>query len=127
MEEEALTPVVKRNKGGRPTKALINSKKRGQGSGNKVMGRPKGDASRIQEFKARLLGTTGEKIINTLISKALNVDDKDNIAALKMCIDRILPISAFEAAKGSGGVPQVTINISGLNDVKVSEDEVIDV
>lgn len=98
-------------KTGRPRKADILAKKKGHRG---KIGRPAGDAARIAEFKARLLGTSGEKIINTLISKALDPDDKDQAACLKMCIDRVLPLSAFDASKQQGGVPQISINITGL-------------
>lgn len=105
-------PVEKKKpKLGRPKKADILAKKKGH---RETRGRPAGDAARIAEFKARLLGTSGEKIINTLISKALDPDDKDQAACLKMCIDRVLPLSAFDASKQSGGVPQISINITGL-------------
>lgn len=106
-------PVVEKKvvKKGRPKKATILAKKKGH---RETRGRPPGDAARIEEFKARLLGTNGEKIINTLISKALDPDDKDQIAALKMCVDRVLPLSMFDAAKNSGTTPQISINITGL-------------
>lgn len=130
MDTETTETTVKPVKPvkGRPTKAIIDSKRTGAKSGRTIMGRPTGDATRIQEFKARLLGSSGEKIINTLIAKALDVNDKDNMAAIKMCVDRILPLSSFEAVKSSGTIPQVTINITGLNDAKVRPDlDVIDV
>ena len=106
-------PVVEKKKPklGRPKKADILAKKKGH---RETRGRPAGDAARIAEFKARLLGTSGEKIINTLISKALDPDDKDQAACLKMCIDRVLPLSAFDASKNSTGTPQISINITGL-------------
>jgi hypothetical protein len=112
---------------GRPPKAAIAAKKPG---GRVALGRPPGEASRLQEFKARLLGTTGEKIIATLIRKAMDDEDKDQFAALKFCAERILPMSAFDAAKNSNATPQVTINISGLSDTKqvyVKDEGVIDV
>jgi len=106
-------PIVEKKpaKKGRPRKADILAKKKGH---RETRGRPAGDAARIAEFKARLLGTSGEKIINTLISKALDPDDKDQAACLKMCVDRVLPLSAFDASKNSGGTPQISINITGL-------------
>jgi hypothetical protein len=96
---------------GRPKKADIVAKKKGNRG---AVGRPAGDGARIAEFKARLLGTAGDKIIRTLIEKALDPNDKDQIAALKMCVDRVLPISAFDATKQAGGTPQISINITGL-------------
>jgi hypothetical protein len=116
-EKKARPKLVRREvvdgkpKLGRPKKADIEAKKKGNRG---KVGRPAGDGARIAEFKARLLGTSGEKIINTLISKALDPDDKDQAACLKMCIDRVLPLSAFDASKQSGGVPQISINITGL-------------
>lgn len=103
-------PEVK-PKRGRPKKADILAKKKGNRG---AVGRPAGDAARIAEFKARLLGTSGDKIIHTLISKALDPDDKDQAACLKMCVDRVLPLSAFDTTKNSGGTPQISINITGL-------------
>jgi hypothetical protein len=123
QDNMAPKPPVRK---GRPPKAAIAAKKPG---GRVALGRPPGEASRLQEFKARLLGTTGEKIIATLIRKAMDDEDKDQFAALKFCAERILPMSAFDAAKNSNSTPQVTINISSLGSPKleVLDDGVIDV
>jgi hypothetical protein len=91
---------------------------------NKV-GRPVGDAGRIQEFKARLLSTTGTKVIDTVLRKALDDEDKDQVACLKMCLDRMLPTSLFEKdAKGQRNA--VTINITGLGETKIEAVEDIE-
>ncbi len=111
MSTDDTVVVEKKPKRGRPKKADILAKKKGSRG---AVGRPAGDAARIAEFKARLLGTSGEKIINTLISKALDPDDKDQAACLKMCVDRVLPLSAFDTSKNSSGTPQISINITGL-------------
>lgn len=124
QDKEAKQPLVRK---GRPPKAVLAAKKPG---GRVLLGRPPGEASRIQEFKARLLGTTGEKIIATLIRKAMDDEDKDQFAALKFCAERILPMSAFDAAKNSNSTPTVTINISSLADTKQVvqvDDGIIDV
>jgi hypothetical protein len=112
VEVKKERPKLVRRKVGRPLKKDIEAKKKGNRG---KVGRPAGDAARINEFKARLLGTSGDKIIETLIAKALNPDDKDNMAALKLCVDRILPLSVFDAAKNSGSTPQISINITGLS------------
>jgi len=114
QQENVSTPKPAARKG-RPPKAAIAAKKPG---GRVALGRPPGEASRLQEFKARLLGTTGEKIITTLIRKAMDDEDKDQFAALKFCAERILPMSAFDAAKNGSSTPQVTINITGLSEAK---------
>lgn len=114
----ALAPQTRRR--GRPPKSLVESKKKP----GKV-GRPAGDAARIQEFKARLLSSSGTKIIDTVIRKALDDNDKDQIAALKMCMDRLLPTSLFEKdAKGQRNA--VTINITGLGETKIEAVEEVE-
>ena len=104
---EKAVSVIKR-KGGRPKKSAIEAKKKRDGRG-----RPPGEEARIKEFHARLLATTGEKVIETIIRKALSDDDKDQVACLKMCVDRLLPISYFEKEKQSGR-NAINITISGI-------------
>lgn len=123
------TPPKKR---GRPRKSDIEAKKRGNRG---VVGRPPGDAARINEFKARLLATSGDKVINKIIAIALDDDHPGQMAALKMCMDRVLPVSYFEKDKTTGGKNSVSITITGIggdvttvgNDEKAIEGEVIDV
>jgi hypothetical protein len=119
IKVDVLEPAPTRRRG-RPPKSLVQSKKRP----GKV-GRPVGDAGRIQEFKARLLSTSGTKVIDTVLRKALDDTDKDQVACLKMCMDRLLPTSLFEKdAKGQRNA--VTINITGLGETKVEAVEEID-
>ena len=119
QHDNAVNTTVSRRRG-RPPKALVESKKKR----NKV-GRPQGDAGRIQEFKARLLSSSGTKIIDTVLRKAMDDNDKDQVACLKMCLDRMLPTSLFEKdAKGQRNA--VTINITGLGETKVEAVEVVD-
>jgi len=118
--EKKQRPKIVRRKLGRPLKKDIEAKKGNRGK----VGRPAGDSARIAEFKARLLGTSGDKIIETLIAKALNPDDKDNMAALKLCVDRILPVSVFDAAKNGGTTPQISINITSLTQPEITADVV---
>jgi hypothetical protein len=106
---------------GRPPKALIESKKKPG-----TIGRPQGDNGRIQELKARLLATTGDKVINKIVSIAMDDTHNGQMAALKMCMDRVLPTSLFEKdAKGQRNA--VTINITGIGDAKVEAAEIVDV
>jgi hypothetical protein len=106
---------------GRPPKSLIESKKKPG-----KLGRPQGDNGRIQELKARLLATTGDKVINKIVSIAMDDGHSGQMAALKMCMDRVLPTSLFEKdAKGQRNA--VTINITGIGDAKVEAAEIVDV
>ena len=103
---------------GRPKKAAIEAKKK-----RSVLGRPPGEAARIREFHARLLTTKGDTIIQTIINKALDPTDKDQAAMLKMCADRLLPLSYFEKS-GMSSKAGITINISGVTDAKVEADTI---
>lgn len=93
----------------------------------KKMGRPKELGTKVQELKDKLLlSPEGSRIVQKVIDKALNDEDKDQMIALKLCLDRILPVSMFEKAKDSRSAIQ--INITGLSDVKVDgrEEDIID-
>ena len=109
---------------GRPPKAdLVAIKNRTKGK----IGRPVGDAGRIEEFKQRLLSTGGTRILDTMIRIALDDTHPGQMAAIKMSIDRMLPMSTFEAAKNGGSMPQISINITGLSSPSVNTDDVVDV
>ena len=107
---------VKRKRG-RPRKTDIEAKKK-----RGVVGRPPGEAARIKEFYARLLTTSGETVINTVLKKAMDDDDKDQIACLKMCMDRMLPVSYFEKDKDARR-GNVSIQISMVGDAKAIVDQ----
>ena len=113
---------VKRKRG-RPRKTDVEAKKK-----RGVVGRPPGEAARIKEFHARLLATSGETVINTIIKKALDDEDKDQVACLKMCIDRVLPMSYFEKGKdASRGNVNIQISMVGDAKAEVIDEEVTDV
>ena len=119
-----MSDTVVKRKAGRPKKADIAKKKKPG-----VVGRPVGDTGRIQELKARLLATTGDRVINKIVEIAMTDGHPVQGAALKMCIDRVLPLSYFEKDKaGNGGTPQISINITGINSptVDATEHEVIE-
>jgi hypothetical protein len=113
-----LSPSKKR---GRPRKADVEAKKK-----RGVVGRPPGEAARIKEFYARLLSTSGEKVIETVLRKAMDDADKDQVACLKMCIDRLLPISHFEKqGQGRSNSIQVQIVTTGTPQIAATETEEI--
>lgn len=99
-------PAAKR---GRPRKDVIEAKRKPG-----KIGRPVGDTGRIQELKARLLATTGDKVIDKIVAIAMTDGHPVQSAALKMCIDRVLPVSYFEKDKNSGARPSVNITITGV-------------
>ena len=59
------------------------------------------------------------KVLEAIYDAALNDEHKNQAAAWKLIVDRIVPVSAFEATKTGGGTPQISINISGLSSPSV--------
>lgn len=107
-------------KRGRPSKAAI-AKKKNPG----VVGRPPGDAARIAEFKARLLATSGDKVLTKIIETALADGHPAQGAMLKFCGERLLPLSSFETKSG-GSTPQISINITGISNPTIEAAEIIE-
>lgn len=124
MSEE--TPVKKRR--GRPPKNAIASKTANKG--NRAVGRPKGDAGIINEYKARMLASPkSAKVLESIFNAALDDEHKNQAAAWKLVMDRIAPVAAFEkdVTKGTGK-NSISINISGVGDTKiVAEEDITDV
>ena len=113
LEQDEVQSVLGKTRGkGRPPKAEMEAVR--NKNKNKV-GRPAGDAARLNEFKARLLATGGSRILDKMIKIALDDNHPGQMAAIKMSIDRIMPMSMFESAKNGGSTPQITINVSGIN------------
>jgi hypothetical protein len=110
---------VKR-KAGRPKKSDIQAKLKRDGRG-----RPKGDAGRLAELKARLLATSGERMINKVVEIAMTDGHPGQMAAMKMCLDRVMPVSMFEK-DATGSAKGITINITGLSAKIADEDNTID-
>jgi len=123
VRKSAAKVAKKKAKIGRPTKAAVAAKKKGN---RNSVGRPKGDAARINELKARLLATSGDKVIAKVISIALEDGHPVQSAALKMCMDRVLPISYFDKKNEQGGRNAVSITITGIGGASVTSGETID-
>lgn len=101
--------------------AAVKNKNKG------IIGRPKGDKAIIDEYKARMLNSPkSAKVLESIFDAALNDDHKNQAAAWKLIVDRIVPVSAFEQAKQGGGTPAVSINIMGLGQAStvVTQDDV---
>jgi hypothetical protein len=113
-ELESVEPP--RRKAGRPKKGEIVAKKRGS---RELRGRPKGDAAIMNEYKARMLASPkSAKVLEKVFEIALNDEHAGQMAAMKLVLDRIVPASAFDTAKGNNGsAPSISINITGLTQV----------
>lgn len=101
-------PQTPKRRGRPPKNALAEAKKR-------PVGRPRGDNYAIEEFKARLIASPkSRKVIDSILNAALDDDHKNQAAAWKLLMDRMLPMSYFEKDKEGGGRPSVNITINGI-------------
>ena len=77
--------------------------------------RRKGDAAVINDYKARMLASPkSRKVLDSILNAALDDDHKNQAAAWKLCMDRLLPVSYFEKDKASGGKSAINISITGV-------------
>jgi hypothetical protein len=126
VQTDTILQPKLRGKGRPPKSDLQAVKDRTKGK----VGRPAGDAARLQEFKERLLATGGSRILDKMVEIAMTDGHPGQMAAMKLAVDRILPVSMFDAAKNAGGAPQISINITGLTTPSVSsvsDEDIIDV
>ena len=100
-----LPPVAKKR--GRPEKLTIQ-----KFAANPPATLPKTDNQRIKELKEIIIRSSGKDVVEKVVQIALTDGHPGQMAAIKMCMDRALPISLFE--KGSAQRNAVTINITGL-------------
>ena len=112
-------------KRGRPTKAALAEARK------QPVGRPKGDASAIEEFKARLMASPkSRKVLDAILDAALDDEHKNQAAAWKLLVDRMLPMSYFDKDKAGGSRPSVNITITGVGEsvnIAGEDDNIIDV
>lgn len=82
---------------------------------------PNEKKARAQEILATMLTKKSKAIVQRIMDKALDDTDDDQMACLKMCMDRMIPVSYFEKEKqGNKGV---TIQIVGVGQPVIQEDE----
>jgi hypothetical protein len=120
----SVVPTERRGKG-RPKKSEIatrTKKRKGQ------VGRPPGEAAKIKELMARMLLTNGDRVLEKTIKIALEDGNPNQMAAIKLLMDRALPVSYFETKSEGTGSQGIVINISGLTTPKIeTADDVVDV
>ena len=108
---------------GRPPAAALTKPKG-------IIGRPKGTAAIINEYRDRMLASPkSAKVLESIFNAALDDEHKHQASAWKLVIDRIAPTSAFEnEVNKGGGRSAIQINITGINDVKVApkDDDIAD-
>ena len=111
---------LKKNKGGRPSKKELAAKKPG---GRGKVGRPKGDASIMEDYRSRMLASPkSKKVLDAIFAAALDDEHKGQTAAWKLVMDRVAPVAGFEKQiVQNGGRSAIQINITGVSAAEVEE------
>ena len=120
MKDEAMATVRKQRE-----KALVPRR----------TGRPTNDENRseLKEVLApvnhkkqalklfdQVISAKADKVFNKLLQKAMDDEDRDQMAALKLVTDRLAPLAKFDdSSSAGGGAGKVVINISGLTNTTV--------
>lgn len=143
-EEKPEKRGGKRPGAGRPALVRLNKERAEQGldpilpkqSINKKVAKRKSNAilptskkARAQEVLAEMLGRKSKYIVQKVLDKALDDNDDDQMACLKLVMDRVLPADYLAKAKGKSN--QISITISGVGETsvigqEVDEDDFID-
>ena len=82
---------------------------------------PMTEGQRIRELRDIMIRGGGKHVAEKVIEIALNDDHPSQMVALKMCLDRTLPVSMFEKDKSQRSA--VTINITGIGEPTILEAE----
>jgi len=128
IQDEAPQPEKK--KAGRP-KGIYGLKRQIQEyARNPDLALPKTDSQRIKDLKDMLIKSSGKDVVEKMISIALNDNHPAQMAAIKMCVDRTLPVSMFEKDKSQRSA--IHINITGIgapvvSPTKIEPDDIQDV
>ena len=85
---------------------------------------PQSKKARHQEILAEMMTRKGKYIVQRIIDKALDDGDKDQLECMKIVVDRILPKDYMSKASGKSNA--ISIQIMGVDQVAISEEEVIE-
>jgi len=130
IQDEAPQPPTNKKKAGRP-KGIYGLKRQIQEyARNPDLALPKTDSQRIKDLKDMLIKSSGKDVVEKMISIALNDNHPAQMAAIKMCVDRTLPVSMFEKDKSQRSA--IHINITGIgapvvSPTKIEPDDIQDI
>ena len=107
LETSESVPV--KRKRGRPTKREVREKR--------PVGRPPGQRAAQLEMQEQLYANPKSKrLVEKILDAALDDENKNQAAAWKLCMDRLVPVSGFEKLTGRNNIQ---INISGVGEPTV--------
>lgn len=112
IQDEVDQPTTEKKKAGRPKGVFKLKRQIQEYARNPDLALPKTDNQRIKDLKDMLIRSSGKDVVEKMISIALNDNHPAQMAAIKMCVDRTLPVSMFEKDKSQRSA--ITINITGI-------------
>ena len=83
---------------------------------------PVSKKARAQEVLAEMLGRKSKYVVQKVLDKALDDEDADQLACLKLVIDRVLPADYLSKAKGNGN--NISIQIMGVGETTINGDTI---
>jgi hypothetical protein len=85
------------------------------------VGRPKGEAGIMKEYRDRMLSSPkSRRVLETIMAAALDDEHKNQAAAWKIVVDRIVPVAGFEKIAGTNTSNAISINITGVPGLDIS-------
>ena len=112
IQDEVDQPTTEKKKAGRPKGVFKLKRQIQEYARNPDLALPKTDNQRIKDLKDMLIRSSGKDVVEKMISIALNDNHPAQMAAIKMCVDRTLPVSMFEKDKSQRSA--IHINITGI-------------
>jgi len=98
-----------------------NPKGRPKTPPKRSVGRPKGEAGIMKEYRARMLNSPkSTKVLEAIFDAALDDEHKNQATAWTLIMNRIAPISSFEKDAGSGQRTALKIEIKDVGGVTLS-------
>ena len=85
---------------------------------------PKTETGQLKELKNLLINSAGSRVVHKAVEIALNDEHPAQLAAIKLCMDRMLPVTMFE--KEGKQRSAVNITISGIGGVKIGSHKTIE-
>jgi len=83
---------------------------------------PKTETAQLKELKNLLINSAGSRVVHKAVEIAMNDEHPAQLAAIKLCMDRMLPVSMFE--KEGKTRSAVTINITGIGEITHSPETI---
>ena len=115
-KEEAIATVRKqREKSLVPRRTGRPTNEEDRAEMKEIIEKPINHKKQALKLFDQVISAKADKVFSKLLQKAMDDDDRDQMAALKLVADRLAPLANFtEQGIGGSGAGKVVINIAGL-------------